>query len=183
MSSSYQVRHVSPLRSLETSVKYDNAKLREKLANRRSILNQSDGKIRRSSEGRYPSVQRDRSAPKPRYSEELIESTNYRSISRKRERKEAAEMKLKGLYSKSSLSMTLSEDSGLEGSKSVFSSVTSNTTQSQILEDMSSDDKSSDGKNFLRNKVVNNISNDEDVKMNTDSSSFDSNKNVGVSRF
>ena len=90
-------------------------------------------------------------------------------------------MKLKGLYSKSSLSMTLSEDSGLEGSKSVLSGVTSSTARSHFLEDMSRDEKSSDSsEKYSRNKFVNNVSSDDDVKMSNNSSSFDSNANNGV---
>eukprot|EP00551_Chaetoceros_affinis_P017875 CAMPEP_0203735452 /NCGR_PEP_ID=MMETSP0092-20131115/32288_1 /ASSEMBLY_ACC=CAM_ASM_001090 /TAXON_ID=426623 /ORGANISM="Chaetoceros affinis, Strain CCMP159" /LENGTH=217 /DNA_ID=CAMNT_0050620001 /DNA_START=56 /DNA_END=709 /DNA_ORIENTATION=- len=121
----YNTRHASPLRSLENSVKSDNAKIREKLANRRSILNQSDGRIRTPSRPRedFPNIPRARSFDAshlkvegadlpPHLMNHLqgLKEGSFRSISQKRERKEAAEMRLKGLFSKS-LTMNKSEDS------------------------------------------------------------------------
>ncbi len=197
---SYRVRNVSPLRSLESSVKSDNAKLREKLANRRSILNQSDGQIRRLSEGRYPSAQRDHSAPRPRVSEERMDSNSNRAISRIRERKEAAEMKLKGLYTKS-LSMTMSEDSSaIESSRSsVISSISSGTIKSSLRtyndermsNQISSDGKSSPSrdemsssplsKKFERRSLGNVSKNDGDLTTKGASISNVSGNKIGVS--
>ncbi len=118
----YNVRHSSPLRSLENSVKNDSAKIREKLANRRSILNQSDGRIRSASGEYFPNVPRTKSFDTsytvesadlpPHLMNHLqgLREGSFRSISRKRERKEAAEIKLKGLFSKS-LTPSKSDDS------------------------------------------------------------------------
>lgn len=147
--SSYNVRYVSPLRSLERNVKVDNAKLREKIARRRSILNQCDQKLRTleafrgSPENQAPP----RSPPRrhtisetgrERFSSPLIHNINddsFQSISRKRERKEAAEMRLKGLFSRSLMKPEYDDPDTV--SKSL--SFTTTTTASTI----SSEDKSS----------------------------------------
>ncbi len=146
--SSYNVRYVSPLRSLERNVKVDNAKLREKIAQRRSILNQCDQKLRTleafrdSTENESPSTSPPRrhtisETVRDRYSSPLIHNFNddsFQSISRKRERKEAAEMRLKGLFSRS-----LKPEYDDPGMVSKSLSFTTTTTASTI----SSDDKSS----------------------------------------
>lgn len=146
--SQYSVRHSSPLRSLENSVKNDNAKLREKLAYRRSILNQTDGKIRRP-EG-LQSIPRDvngqhgrdrekvgenslrQSSPSPR-KQTNANGPPYRALSRTRERKQAAEMKLKGLFTRS-LSASQSDDSypGIKLNTSSMSSSTFPATESSV---------------------------------------------------
>jgi hypothetical protein len=183
--SQYRVRQSSPLRSLEHSVKNDSAKLREKLANRRSILNQSDGRLRRpvtgvngSSTSMYQkstpqrlstgkrssnsfshsnrTINNSRNTKDNNESRELRNVTSaysknndiktiregaaFRSISRKRERKEAAEMKLKGLFSRS-LNVSQSDDSG---ARSFFSAATGNTASTEATSDLydsSSEDK------------------------------------------
>ena len=129
--SQYNTRQSSPLRSLENSVKNDSAKLRAKIATRRrSILIQSELKIKKleESEGilaegsgaprkdrNQTSMERIRdTAESPQL--QSIRNSSRRSISRKKERKEAAEMKLKGLFSRS-LSFSQSEDSDVSNKR------------------------------------------------------------------
>ena len=178
---SYQVRSDSPLRSLESSVKKDSAKLREKLANRRSVSNQSDhGLTRNSSLGSYSSSahqgQRDYSAPRSRLSEQHM-GTDYRSISNKRERKEAAEMKLRVLFTRStspmtlpmtlsqdkpkddgSIPMTLSQDSSKDDSST---SVLSSIDKENVSVDNTNNQESTPGKEFYHRILRNHIANEE----------------------
>ena len=146
--SQHSVRQSSPLRSLENSVKNDSAKLREKLAHRRSILNQTDGKLRRpdgiQSIPRNVNGQRDRdrglvgehtlrhSSPSPRIRSDA-NGPPFRDLSRTRERKQAAEMKLKGLFTRS-LSASQSDDSypGIKLNTSSLSSSTFPATESSV---------------------------------------------------
>lgn len=130
---SYIANYHSPLRSLENNLRFDNAKLREKIAARRSILNDCDDKLRRLMESQCfsPTVQKHSPNKAPSsfnlsptlstfslssgqsiYSKSPQNdqkrsplhcdlSVNNQSIHRKRERKEAAEMRLRGLFSRS----------------------------------------------------------------------------------
>ena len=146
--SQYSVRQSSPLRSLENSVKNDSAKLREKLAYRRSILNQADGKLRRPEglqsiprnlngqygrdDGQVSEYRQRQPSPSPRKRTDG-DAPPFRAISRTRERKQAAEMKLKGLFSRS-LSASQSDDSypGIKLNTSSLSSSTNPATESSV---------------------------------------------------
>jgi len=188
--SQVEARHTSPLRSITSAItNNDSAKIREKLAHRRSILNHmSDGKIRRTKEFANNDGTNSNSAAttKPAYDpndedrenmknendhrinndvrlkqntddsgdstnlllsphlmthlQSLKEEGGYISISKKKQKKDAAEIRLKGLFLKS-ISGSKSED-GSVGVKSFFSSSTSYVSSlSSVPSDDASDRK------------------------------------------